>query len=309
MLLTCWLLGAGLVFGLSAAMAGVTVERLRCEYLDKPLGIDTAQPRLSWVLESKERGQAQSAYQVLVASSEALLKANSGDLWDSGRVMSDQTLHVVYAGKALPSCQRCYWKVRAWDKEGKASGYSEPAWWEMGLLSPQDWQGQWIGRTTDTNSLPAPLLRRTFTLEGKIKQARAYICGLGYYELHLNGRKVGDHLLDPGYTRYDKRALYVTYDVTEALRRGTNAVGVILGNGWYNVQTKAVWDFHKAPWRAAPKLLMQLRVEYTDGRVETIGTDSRWVTSAGPITFDSIYGGETYDARAEKPGLGHAGIR
>ncbi len=189
-----------------------------------------------------------------------------------------------------------------WDKDGKASAYSRPACWEMGLLSPQDWQGQWIGRTTDTNSQPAPLLRRAFTLDGKIKQARAYICGLGYYELHLNGKKVGDHLLDPGYTRYDKRALYVTYDVTDALRRGKNAVGVILGNGWYNVQTRAVWDFHKAPWRAAPKLLMQLRVEYADGRIETIGTDSRWMTSAGPIIFNSIYGGETYDARAEKPG-------
>ena len=129
------------------------------------------------------------------------------------------------------------------------------------------------------------MLRRAFTLDGKIKQARAYICGLGYYELHINGRKVGDHLLDPGYTRYDKRDLYVTYDVTDALRRGKNAVGVILGTGWYNVHTKAVWDFHKAPWRAAPKLLMQLRVEYADGRTETIVTDNRWKTSAGPITL------------------------
>ena len=302
MLLTCWLLSAGFVFELSAATAGLTVGGLQCEYLENPLGIDTPQPRLSWVLESGQRAQAQTAYQVLVASSEALLKANTGDLWNTGTVPSDQTVQVVYAGKALSSSQRCHWKVRVWDKEGKASAYSRPAYWEMGLLSPQDWKGQWIGRTTDTNSLPAPLLRLTFTLEGKIKQARAYICGLGYYELHLNGKKVGDHLLDPGYTRYDRRALYVTYDVTDELRRGKNAVGVILGNGWYNVQTKAVWDFHKAPWRAAPKLLMQLRVEYTDGRIETIDTDSRWTTSTGPITFDSIYGGETYDARAEKPG-------
>ena len=284
------------------ALANLAPDRLRCEYLDNPLGIDTLQPRLSWVVESKQRAEKQTAYQILAASSEAQLKSDSGDLWDSGKVASDQTLHVAYAGKALGSCQRCYWKVRVWDKDGKASAYSRPARWEMGLLTQQDWQGQWIGRTTDTNSLPAPMLRRAFTLEGKIKQARAYVCGLGYYELHLNGKKIGDDLLDPGYTRYDKRALYVTYDVTDALGRGKNAVGVILGNGWYNVQTKAVWDFHKAPWRAAPKLLMQLRVEYADGRVETIGTDSRWTTSTGPITFDSIYGGETYDARAEKPG-------
>jgi len=193
--------------------------------------------------------------------------------------------------------------VRVWDKDGKASAYSGPACWEMGLLSPQDWQGQWIARTTDIDSLPAPLLRRAFTLDGKIKQARAYICGLGYYELRLNGKKIGDHLLDPGYTRFDKRALYVTYDVTDAVRRGKNAVGVILGNGWYNVQTKAVWDFHKAPWRAAPKLLMQVRVEYADGRVDTIGTDSRWTTSTGPITFDSIYGGRlTTPARRNRAG-------
>ena len=250
--LTGGLLALGLAFGLPAAVADLSPARLRCEYLDNPLGIDTPQPRLSWVLESKQRAEKQTAYQILVASSEAMLKADHGDLWDTGKVASDQTLHVVYAGKALASCQRCYWKVRVWDKDGKASAYSRPARWEMGLLSPQDWQGQWIGRTTDTNSLPAPLLRRAFTLEGKIKQARAYICGLGYYELHLNGKKVGDHLLDPGYTRYDKRALYVTYDVTDALRRGKNAVGVILGNGWYNVQTKAVWDSTKPPGAPRP---------------------------------------------------------
>ena len=293
----------GLLLALALpALGSLSPDRLRCEYLDNPLGIDTPQPRLSWVLESRQRAEKQTAYQILAASSEAQLKSDSGDLWDTGKVTSDQTLHIVYAGKALRSCQRCYWKVRVWDNDGKASAYSRPVCWDMGLLTPQDWQGQWISRTTDTNSLPAPMLRRAFTLEGKIKQARAYVCGLGYYELHLNGKKIGDHLLDPGYTRYDKRALYVTYDVTDALRRGKNAVGVILGNGWYNVQTRAVWDFHKAPWRAAPKLLMQLRVEYADGHVETIGTDSRWTTSDGPITFDSIYGGETYDARAEKPG-------
>src|ERR1039458_3044563 len=184
------------------AVASLSPDRLRCEYLDNPLGIDTLQPRLSWVLESPRRAEMQTAYQILAASSEALLKADSGDLWDTGKVASEQTLHVAYAGKTLGSSQRCYWIVRVWDKDGKPSAYSRPASWEMGLLSPQDWQAQWIGRTTDTNFLPAPLLRRAFTLDGKIKQAHACICGLGYYELHLNGKKVGDHLLDPGYTRY-----------------------------------------------------------------------------------------------------------
>ena len=294
------LLACGL--GLSPALAKVTVQNLRCEYLANPLGIDTPQPRLSWVLESGERGQTQTAYQVLVASTEAQLKEGRADLWDSGKVLSDENIQVNYQGKPLDSCQRCFWAVRVWDQNGKVSSFSRPAYWEMGLLTPAQWQAQWIGRTTDTNALPAPLLRRTFSLKDKVKQARAYICGLGYYELHLNGKKVGDHLLDPAYTRYDKRALYVTYDVTDELRRGKNAVGVMLGNGWYNVQTRAVWDFHQAPWRGAAKVILVLRVEYANGETEIVGTGPEWKSSTGPILFNSIYGGETYDARAEKPG-------
>ena len=285
-----------------STIGSLSPTHLRCEYLDQPLGIDTPQPRLSWQLESSDRAQKQTAWQILVASSEAALKAGQADLWDSGKVASDQTLHIPYAGKALTSGQRCWWRVRVWDQDRKAAADSEPAWWEMGLLVPGDWHGRWIARTTDINSEPAPLLRRAFQLEGKIKQARVYVCGLGYYELHINGQKIGDHLLDPGYTRYDQRVLYVTYDVTHALRRGTNAIGVILGNGWYNVQTRAVWDFHKAPWRAAPKLLLQLNVEFADGRRETVVSDSRWTTTAGPITFNSIYGGQTYNAHYDEPG-------
>ena len=286
----------------ASAWAGLTPEHLQCEYLSNPLGIDTPKPRLSWVVQSEQRAQSQSAYEILVASTAAQLKPGEADLWDSGKVKTDNTLQVPYDGKPLVSSQRCLWKVRVWDKQGKPSDWSEPASWEMGLLSPGDWHALWIGRTTDTNYNPAPLLRTTFPLSGRVKQARVYICGLGYYELHLNGKRIGDHLLDPGYTRYDKRDLYVTYDVTDALRRGKNAIGVMLGTGWYDVHTKAVWNFHLAPWRAAPKLLLQLQIEYSDGRTETIVSDSRWTTSTGPIRFDSIYGGETYDARDEKPG-------
>ena len=299
-----WLIRAiGFVPGIVAFAAGASLEptQLRCEYLPNPLGIDTVIPRLSWVVESKQRAQKQTAYQVLVASTESGLKSDEADLWDSGKVESDRSFQIVYSGQKLHSRQRCCWKVRVWDKEGKASDYSKPAFWEMGLLSPGDWHAEWIGQTKDIESRPAPMLRRGFLLDGKIKSARAYICGLGYYELDINGKRVGDHVLDPGYTRYDKRALYVTYDVTEDVRNGKNALGVILGNGWYNVQTKAVWNFHKAPWRAAPKLLMQLEVEYADGRSQSISTDTQWKTSTGPILFDSIYGGETYDARLEKP--------
>jgi alpha-L-rhamnosidase len=285
-----------------AASADLAVSGLRCEHLTNPLGIDAAQPRLSWVLESRARGQVQGAYQILVSTNAAELKKDRGDLWDSGRVASSDAILIPYGGKPLASGQRAYWKVRVWDQTNSEPVSSEAAWWEMGLLTPGDWPAHWIGRTSDSNSLPAPLLRRAFELNGKIKRARAYVCGLGYYELRVNGKKIGDQLLDPGYTRYDKRVLYSTYDITAEVRRGRNAVGVILGNGWYNVQTLAVWDFHKAPWRAAPKLLLELRVEYTDGYVETIVTDSQWKASTGPIVFNSIYGGETYEARLEKPG-------
>jgi len=302
--------GAALTLALLAfqtATAAVRVEQLRCEYLDNPIGIDTPQPRLGWVLASSERGVKQTAYQILVAASATALKRNQGDLWDSGRVASDETAQIRYAGQPLASRGQAFWKVLVWDQAGRKSE-SQPARWEMGLLTPADWQAKWIARTTDTNSQPAPFLRRSFKLDGPIKRARAYLCGLGYYELYLNGGKVGDHLLDPGYTRYDRRALYVTYDVTEQLRRGTNAVGVILGNGWFNCHTKAVWNFHTAPWRSAPKLLLHLRVDYTDGRSETIVSDDSWQCATGPIVFDSIYGGETYDARLEQSGWATAGF-
>ncbi len=292
----------GLLLSAAPALATLIPDRLWCEYFENPLGIDNPQPRLGWMCMSEQRAQKQSAYQILVASAETNLEADKGDLWDSGKVESDQTALIPYQGKPLTSGQTCYWKVRVWDAQGRVSRFSPAQAWEMGLLAPSDWKGRWIGRTTDTNSQPAPFLRHTFELKGKIKRARVYICGLGYYELHINGKKIGDHLLDPGYTRYDRRALYVTYDVTDALQRGKNAVGVILGNGWYNVHTKAVWNFHKAPWRSAPKLLMQVVIEYAGGRIETIATDESWKTSTGPIVFDSIYGGETYDARLEKPG-------
>lgn len=291
------------LFGVAVCLQAANVARLRCEYLENPIGIDATQPRLSWNMESDERGQLQSAYQVLVASDESLLAEGKADLWDSGRVDSDQSLNVVYGGKPLQSNQRCYWTVRIWDKNGHVTCYGKSAVWQMGLLAPEDWHGKWIAGSTDINSKFAPFLRRGFEINQPIKRATVYVCGLGYYELHLNGKRVGDHLLDPGYTRYDKRDLYVGYDVTENLWKGANVIGAILGNGWYNVQTRAVWEFDKAPWRAAPKLLLELRIELADGTTQVIATDEQWHTSnGGPITFNSIYGGENYDARAEFKG-------
>ena len=288
--------------GLAQLPSDLRVADVRCEYLTDPLGIDVVQPRLNWKLESQWRGQKQTAYQVFVASEEKLLREGKADLWDSGKVASDQSIHVVYAGKALVSRTRCYWKVRAWDKDDKPTPFSSVAVWEMGLLTPQDWQGKWISAPgEDKSPQPAPLFRKAFTLPKRPQSARVYICGLGYYELHLNGAKVGDHVLDPAFTRYDRRALYVTYDVTRQLRKGPNALGVILGNGWYNMHTRCVWDFDKAPWRDRPTVQCQLEVTFDDDSKMTIASDTTWRVTTGPIVFDSIRNGEKYDARLEKP--------
>jgi alpha-L-rhamnosidase len=293
----------------SVGLADVQVGRLRCEYLLDPLGIDVARPRLSWTLQSPERGQRQTAYQVLVASSPELLAQDKGDLWDSGKITSDQSLHVEYAGSPLASWQACWWKVRTWDKDGKPSAFSEPARWTMGILEPEGWTGKWLGYTKPypeptgwTQTAPSPVFRKTFELGQPVKSASLSIAGLGYYELHLNGAKVGDHVLDPGYTRYDRRVLYVTYDVTSQLQQGKNAIGVMLGNGWYNSHTKCVWNFDQSPWRGEPRLLAQLRVVLADGSVVTLATDESWRASTGPMLFDAIRNGHIYDARLEMPG-------
>ena len=191
-------------------------QSLKCEYRVNPLGIDIAKSCLSWVLESNRRAQVQTGYQVLVASSLESLRADRGDLWDSGKVASQETVGITYAGKLLDSSQRVYWKVRVWDGGNRASGYSAPAWWEIALLDTGDWQGKWIRQ--DKQPLqrredfygedPAPLLRQEFTVDKKVKWARAYVSGLGYYELYLNGQKVGDRVLDPGWTTYTKQVLY-----------------------------------------------------------------------------------------------------
>lgn len=289
-----------------SAAGSLRPAQLRCEYLDHPLGIDTARPRLSWIVEPSSRSArelTQSAFQILVASEQAKLEESEADLWDSGKIATDQTLHIEYGGRPLISGEPCYWSVRVWDQDDKPSRWSEAGSWEIGLLEPAAWaSAKWIGATTNVEVQPAPMFRREFQIEAKVTRARATICGLGYYELRLNGQKVGDHLLDPGYTRYDKRALYVTYDVTEQLKKGDNAVGVMLGHGWFNCQTHAVWDFHKAPWRSAPKFRLVLKAELNDGRTVTVVSDSSWKCATGPITFNSIYGGETYDARLEQPG-------
>lgn len=286
----------------TTAHADMKITRLRCEYLENPLDIDSLRPRLSWEVESSERGQLQTAYQVLVASSAESIRANRGDVWDSGKIASSQNAHIEVKGNPLQSAKPYWWKVRVWDKAGKPSRYSKVQHWEMGLLNPEEWHGKWIGRTLEQKYSPAPLLRRTFQTQSAVRRARIYVSGLGYYELSLNGKKVGTGHLDPGYTRFDRRVLYNVYDVTKSLQEGENALGAILGTGWLNVHTKAVWYFDKAPWRQSPRLLVELRLEYADGSTATVVSDEQWKTAESPIRFDSIYGGETYDARKELVG-------
>ncbi|MFQ6094627.1 MAG: family 78 glycoside hydrolase catalytic domain [Candidatus Bathyarchaeia archaeon] len=261
-----------------------------------PLGIDVVRPRFSWELRHSERGRTQSAYQILVSSTRQNLLDDVGDVWDSGKVESDESVNIEYDGKPLESGKVYYWKVRWWDDKGQVSSYSETATFETGLLSQDDWKAKWIQG--------GDLLRTEFTVDRKVKQARAYICGLGYYELRINGKKVEDHLLDPGWTDYDKLALYSTYDITELLEEGENAVGVTLGNGRLRLRTPPDLppQFLKPKKYNSPRLILQIHIEFTDGSERTIVSDGTWKVSEGPIVENDICDGETYDARLEKEG-------
>ncbi|MDO8836970.1 MAG: family 78 glycoside hydrolase catalytic domain [Vicinamibacterales bacterium] len=278
--------------------------RLRCEYAVDPLGIDVAKPRLFWHVESPDRGERQTAWHVLVASSAESLTAGRGDLWDSGRVDSDETAHIRYAGAALASSQQIHWKVRVWDRRGTPSAWSVPATWTMGVLKPEEWKGIWIAAPAATESL---LLRRSFEVRGGLRRAVVHVSGLGQYELAINGSKVGQDLLSPGWTDYARTSLYDTYDVTASLREGRNAAGIILGNGMYHVVRRnrfAKFTGSFGPLRA----VLHLRLEYADGTTAFVGTDGTWRVHPGPITYSSIYGGEDHDARLEPRGWSTPGF-
>ena len=286
---------------------------LRCEYAENPVGIDTRPPRFSWQLTSG----MQSAYRVVVASGGAAI-------WDSGKVVSPQSAHVPYGGSELKSRQQCQWWVRVWDQDGRASDFSVPARFEMGLLDPGDWKAQWIGApdaafVSGTRTPPSPYLRKSFHLDSVPKSARAYVCGLGFYELRLNRRKVGDYVLSPNQTDYGqrqlrgllnpsedrttKRVLYVTYDVTEYLREGENVVGLILGNGWYDQRDR---DTEGQLWYGTPRAILQLEAD--EGELLAASEESWRITTAGPIVRNGIFTGEDYDARLEIPGWDEGGF-
>lgn len=284
----------------------ISPVNLRCEYFKNPIGIDVPSPRFSWMLEGSGRGEYQSAYRIIVASSRENLDEDDGDKWDSGKIDSDRSVNVPYEGATLASGERCYWKVRVWGQDVLAKD-SEPAVFETGLLKKSDWEGIWIGAESSVSS---PLLRKEFTIEGEIVRARAYISGLGYYELYINGKKVGDHVLDPVTTYYNNdqpfelgaRVLYVTYDVTDYLVLGINVVGVILGHGWYSSDDVDPILIGREPYAKSPRLILQMNIEYQNGERLSIVSGEGWKAFPGPITANDICDGEVYDARLERDG-------
>jgi alpha-L-rhamnosidase len=283
------------------------LERLRTEYSTNPLGIDEPTPRLSWILHSDRRGTMQTAYEIRVASNPADLARKP--TWSSGKVASDESANRAYGGPALTPGQRYHWQVRAWDDQNRASEWSAPAYWETGMMGAAQWKAKWITpelAEDTTRSNPSPLLRAEFALTGTVASARAYVTSLGLYEMEINGRRVGDHVLAPGWTSYDTRLQYQSYDVTDLLRRGNNAVGATLGDGWY--RGRLAWETRRNTYGKRVALLAQIVVRYTDGREQIIGSGDEWKSSTGPILTSDIYNGETYDARREQKGWSEPGF-
>ncbi len=317
--------------------SGIAPVDLTCEYLTDPTVVDIANPRLSWINISSdnERAQRQTAYQVRVASSKTGL--NNPDLWDSEKVLSNQSFRVLYDGEQLISGQDCWWQVRTWDKNDKPSKWSKPAYWGMGLLKETDWEATWIGTpwqreealpippggpnaVLDTFPPPAPMLRKSFSISKKIKRAKAYVTGLGYFEFYVNGKKMGDEVLIPNQTNYGKRpgledqyipvadnfkeykVMYLAYDITDQLNQGENVIGSILGNGFYNPA-----KFWTSPY-GTPRFFGQVEIEYIDGTKEIVASDLSWKADKSPILMDMVYYGEKYDARLEQMGWSAPGF-
>ena len=257
---------------------------LRCEYVENPLGLETKKPRFSWMLNSFRRGEYQTAYKVIVSKTLEGAEVCTGDAWDSGAVKSGEQANVEYGGEQLRSRQRYWWRVKCWDRDGVEGPWSRIAWFETALFSQEEWKACWVSG--------GQLLRCDFTLEGAPLKARAYVSGLGYYELRINGVRVGDRVLDPGWTAYERRVLYTTYDVTDLLTKGRNAVGLVLGHGRYI----PAWGY------GSPRAIMQLEVEFREVDKVCVFTNALWKSSDGPIISDDVFNGEVYDARLEKSG-------
>jgi len=281
--------------------------KLQCEHLINPLGVDVANPRLSWQLDDPLKGALQAAYQMIVGTDSASVAQGEGNRWNTRMIPSDSML-ISYSGQKLEPFTKYFWLVITRDQTGKLSEKSKIATFETGLMEVKNWRGAWITDTRDLALKPAALFRQEIDVKKKVVSARAYIAVGGLFELYVNGKKIGDHQLDPMYTRFDRRTLYVTHDVTNYLTEGKNTLGILLGNGWFNLQSTAVWYFDKAPWRARPKFCLDLRITYQDGTVQTISSGTSWKTFLSPVIFNSIYTGEHQDANLESDGWSKNGF-
>jgi alpha-L-rhamnosidase len=287
---------------------GLVPARLRCESADDPIGIDQPTPRLSWILQSSERARRQEAYEIQVASTPTLLSDGRPDLWSTGKIESSETAHVEYGGRPLPSSRPVYWRLRVWDDQGRVSAWSAPATWTTGLLSADDWHARWITSEFQPPAAPGlPLLRREFALLRPVRRALVHVCGLGHYELLIDGRKIGDRFLDPAWSVYERTAYYTTYDVTaDLVKPGPHVFGLMLGKGFYN--TAGDRRIHGVDARRPLQAILQAHLSYADGTEEILGTDAAWRTATGPITHSAILGGEDYDARRLPEGWAEPGF-
>ena len=327
--------------------AAINPVRLTCENLKDPIVVDVLKPRLSWVniSQENERGQLQTAWEIRVAGTREKLVAGKADLWNSGKVMSPESVNIPYGGSPLKSRQDCWWQVRIWDRNGKMSDWSEPAFWSMGLLKSEEWTAQWIGAPwqgeeplskpdspggggkagnrypgSENTPPPAPLLRKKFIVDKEVASARAFVTGLGFFEFYVNGEKAGSDVMSPNVTLYGKRAdlgpigvmirnnfreyrvMYLSYDIKNLLHKGENAIGAILGNGFFNP------GYYWTQGYGTPRFIGQIYITYTDGTEQLIKSDLTWKASKSPVLMDLVYDGEHYDARMEQPGWSSPGF-
>ena len=260
-----------------------TPVNLRTEFLSEPIGLDTQSPRFTWEYDGAQPGFTVSKQEIQMGTEPHALKPYT-------------------EGTPLQPHTRYYWTVKVWDEEGRLCAPAAIASFETAKFSEADWKAQWITDGEDKEFEPAPLFRKPFQLTKALQEARLYVASAGYHELFINGQRVGENYLDPGYTDFRKRILYVTHDVTDLLTEGDNALAAVLGNGWYNEQSVAVWNFHEAAWRGRPSLRCELRLTYTDGTTETVGTDETWKCATGGYTYNNIYSDYRFDAQFEVQG-------
>lgn len=294
-----------LISSFAVVNAATTVTGLLCEYHENPIGIEVQKPRLSWKINATENNMLQTAYEIKVTE----LAGKGETIWNSGKVNSGQSVNVEYGGPALKPMQRVYWQVRIWGNNDKASEWSNPAFWEMGITSPELWKANWITMEKEKEmkgSKPSHFLRKDFSLSEKVKSARVYVSALGLYELYINGNRVSNDLFTPGWTAYKKRIQYQTYDVTHMLKNSGNAIGAILGDGWY--RGNIGFSQQNSYYGKKLALIAQLHIVYTNGSEEWILTDNTWKATTGPIIASDIYNGETYDARKEINGWNAPGF-